>query len=91
MSTSDKAFNQVKAILGKLDRSIDQAREKRLQGPVAPTPPLAPAPAPVAVVAPPAPAPVNPGVPNGAAYGRAKPLNRPPMRGPESTGPTIWR
>ncbi len=31
MSTSERAFNQVKAILGKLDRSIDQARQKRLQ------------------------------------------------------------
>lgn len=31
MSTSERAFNQVKAILGKLDRSIDLARQKRLQ------------------------------------------------------------
>ncbi len=31
MSTSDRAFNQVKAILSKLDRSIDEAREKRTQ------------------------------------------------------------
>lgn len=29
MSTSDRTFNQVKAILGKLDQSIDQARERR--------------------------------------------------------------
>lgn len=30
MGPSDRAFNQVKSILGKLDRSIDQARQKRL-------------------------------------------------------------
>jgi hypothetical protein len=30
MSTSDKTFTQVKDILRKLERSIDQAREKRL-------------------------------------------------------------
>jgi len=30
MSTSDRAFNQVKEILEKLDRSIDAARSKRL-------------------------------------------------------------
>lgn len=32
MSTSERALKQVKEILGKLDRSIDQAREKRLHG-----------------------------------------------------------
>lgn len=32
MGTSERAFNQVKEILGKLDRSIDQARQKRLHG-----------------------------------------------------------
>lgn len=30
MGSSQQAFNQVKAILGKLDRSIDEARERRL-------------------------------------------------------------
>ena len=30
MSTSQRAFNQVKSILDKLDRSIDEARAKRL-------------------------------------------------------------
>jgi len=30
MGTSERTFNQVKAILEKLDRSIDRAREKRL-------------------------------------------------------------
>lgn len=32
MGTSERAFKQVKEILGKLDRSIDQARERRLHG-----------------------------------------------------------
>jgi len=35
---SSKAFDQVKAILGKLDRSIDEAREKRLHGDHIPAP-----------------------------------------------------
>lgn len=32
MGTSNQSFNQVKSILGKLDRSIDEARAKRLHG-----------------------------------------------------------
>ena len=32
MGTSERALKQVKEILGKLDRSIDQARERRLHG-----------------------------------------------------------
>ena len=32
MGTSERAFKQVKEILGKLDHSIDQARERRLHG-----------------------------------------------------------
>lgn len=32
MSTSKHAFEQVKSILGKLDRSIDAARARRLSG-----------------------------------------------------------
>jgi hypothetical protein len=40
MSTSDRTFNQVKAILGKLDQSIDQARERRTH----PTAPVAASP-----------------------------------------------
>jgi hypothetical protein len=45
MSTSERAFNQVKAILGKLDRSIDEARTKRTQSAQAPAPaPAAPGP-----------------------------------------------
>ena len=38
MGPSEKTFNQVKNILGKLDRSIDQLRQKR----TAPPPPLHP-------------------------------------------------
>lgn len=30
MGTSEKTFNQVKAILSKLDRNIDELRDKRL-------------------------------------------------------------
>jgi hypothetical protein len=30
MSPSNKAYNEVKALLGKLDRSIDDARKRRL-------------------------------------------------------------
>jgi hypothetical protein len=32
MPTSDRAFNQVRDILGRLDRSIDEARDRRLRG-----------------------------------------------------------
>lgn len=34
MGTSQKAFDQVKSILGKLDRNIDQLRERRTGGPL---------------------------------------------------------
>ena len=74
MSTSDRAFNQVKAILNKLDRSIEEAREKRLH-PGAPAPAIpvaAPTPARAPMVPPPA-APVN-GTTNGSGYGRAQPM-----------------
>lgn len=40
MATSDKTFNQVRAILGKLDQRIDSLRERR----VSPPPPAAPHP-----------------------------------------------
>lgn len=33
MGPSEKSFNQVKAILGKLDRNIDQLRERRTNKP----------------------------------------------------------
>ncbi len=42
MSTSQRTFEQVKSILGKLDRDIDAARQKRLQARM-PQPAAAPA------------------------------------------------
>jgi hypothetical protein len=72
MGPSEKAFNQVKSILGKLDRSIDQLREQRTTPPTAtaaPAPGRAEAPKP----APPAPAPAV-YRPSNSAYGRATPI-----------------
>jgi hypothetical protein len=69
MSTSERAFNQVKAILQKLDRSIEEARRKRTQG--GPRDPDAPAPE--------TPRPAGTGT---SGYGRATPI--PPTR-PSST------
>jgi hypothetical protein len=75
MSTSDRTLNQVRAILTKLDRSIDEAREKRTHTgtPAAPAPAAHPAavaaPAPVKIPAVPA-APASPG----SQYGRAQPM-----------------
>jgi len=68
MSTSDRTLNQVRAILNKLDRSIDEAREKRthVPPPTPPQPPVAPISAPAAVA--PQPAPTQ------SQYGRAQPM-----------------
>lgn len=79
MSASGKAFDEVKQILGRLDRSIDEARTKRL-GPAETPPPRRSEPVsdnqtiggPVA--APQAPLPVPQRRPS--KYGRAKPLRR---------------
>jgi hypothetical protein len=38
MGPSDKAFQQVRSILGKLDRSVDQIRAQRTQPPLPPKP-----------------------------------------------------
>ena len=38
MSTSQRTFDQVKNILGKLDRNIDAARARRMQAPTPNTP-----------------------------------------------------
>lgn len=73
MSTSEKSFNQVKSILGKLDRNIDQARTRRMHG-NQPHPMPAPAPAPAAV--PPIPAHTPNGAPARPVIGRAQPLPR---------------
>jgi len=70
MATSERAFNQVKAILGKLDESIDAARARRTH-PAAPPPPASPAhpaPDPAREAPPPAPAPAPP-------TNRAQPLH----------------
>jgi len=72
MSTSDRTINQVRAILSKLDRSIDEARERRKQ-PAPPPPAQAQVPAPPPPAAQPVPQPSSPG----SAYGRAQPLQRP--------------
>lgn len=83
---SQRSFDQVKNILGKLDRNIDAARQRRLQGPI----PIA-APIPLPVTAAPRPAFVTPAAPMtpmptfGTAtplrsvYGRATPM-RPDAR-----------
>lgn len=43
MATSDRAFNQVKAILGKLDQRIDSLRERRTAPPPVAVGPASPA------------------------------------------------
>lgn len=56
MATSQRAFDQVKSILGKLDRDIDAARARRTQDPVAPST----VPASIALPTTPAPLPAAP-------------------------------
>lgn len=85
MSTSQRTFDQVKSILGKLDRDIDAARERRLQQRLMPVPQVGQAAAYVAPVVSPvmpsvrtapastaAPLPAND--PGRSGYGRARPL-----------------
>ena len=84
MSTSQRSFEQVKSILGKLDRDIDAARERRLQqrtpvpvpiaAPAGFVPPPSVAPPPLRSPAPQAPAPVPANDPGRSGYGRARPL-----------------
>jgi hypothetical protein len=70
MGPSEKAFNQVKSILGKLDRSIDQLREQRKT----PAAPAAPQPVPGRVENPkPTQTPAS-YRPSNSAYGRATPI-----------------
>jgi hypothetical protein len=81
-ANSQRSFDQVKNILGKLDRNIDAARQRRLQGPTpvpAPIPiPVQAAPARPAFVAPAAPLTPMPtfgtAAPARSAYGRATPM-----------------
>lgn len=68
MGPSEKAFDQVKAILNKLDTSIDQLRQRRsapAQPVSGPSPAVNPLPMPQ-----PAPAPAR----SGSAFGRATPI-----------------
>lgn len=78
MGPSEKSFNQVKAILGKLDRSIDQLRERRTTPTSEATigSQVVPTPSRTSMVPPPAPAPgvnANPARPT-SQYGRATPI-----------------
>jgi hypothetical protein len=67
MSTSQRTFDQVKSILGKLDRDIDAARQKRLQ--TRPTPPAMAAPGGATMVG------------GGTGFGTARPLSTPGLSG----------
>ena len=70
MGPSEKAFNQVKSILGKLDRNIDQLREQRkTPAPVATQPPPG-----RVELSKPVPAPAAAYCPSNSAYGRATPI-----------------
>ncbi len=73
MGPSEKSFNQVRSILGKLDRSIDEARQKRTQVAVPPPPkPIQIPQNPMPLAPPPArPANLNPARPS---PGRATPI-----------------
>lgn len=75
MSTSQRTFEQVKSILGKLDRDIDAARQKRLQlrSPQQAQPAAAPAPA----SAPATPRPLA--TPGSSGFGRATPMQPRPQ------------
>jgi hypothetical protein len=79
VSTSQRTFEQVKSILGKLDREREAARKRRTEPPAAPRPleaaqkpaPLAPQPVPPAsAVAPP----LGPAPGGQSGFGRAKPM-----------------
>ena len=90
MGASGKAFDEVKQILGRLDRSIDEARTKRL-GPAEPDPaPAAPSDRPIGAPQRPAPA-TLPATPQRrtSKYGRAKPLRR-SDDAPASDPSNVW-
>lgn len=70
MSTSQRTFEQVKSILGKLDRDIDAARQKRLQTRTIPAAPVASA---ASLAAPIAPARTL-ATPSTSGFGRATPM-----------------
>jgi hypothetical protein len=79
--TSERTISQVRAILNKLDRSIDEARERRRQGPATTlnhAPAQASYPPPPQTLAPtlpaPAAAPAAQAAPSTSGFGRAQPL-----------------
>lgn len=80
MSTSQRTFDQVKNILGKLDRNIDAARAKRTQ--VRPPMPATPAPVPAATGS----TPMSPNTLIGAPA--STPAPTPTLSGQGHTGPT---
>jgi hypothetical protein len=78
--TSERTMNQVRAILNKLDRSIDEARERRTHpepAPIQPTAPRAEKAAPGSMATPVLPAATAAPVRETSPFGRAQPLNRP--------------
>jgi len=73
MASTGKSFDHIKAILGKLDRQVDEARTKRLG--ITPAPAGMPAVAPTRLGQAPE-APASPPSEARSKYGRARPLNR---------------
>ncbi|MBX3390631.1 MAG: hypothetical protein KF691_14380 [Phycisphaeraceae bacterium] len=71
MGPTEKSFSQVKAILGKLDRSIDEVRARRTTGDHKAFPTPAPVPPPMIT---PAPRPAEAANRQNSPYGRATPL-----------------
>ena len=88
MSNPQRSFEQVKSILGKLDRDIDAARERRLQSRPAPMTVNAPAgfvpPAPSQAPAPQPQAQPAPNDPGRHGYGRGSACGRRPRAFPPS-------
>ncbi len=82
MAANGKAFDQVKAILGKLDRQVDEARHKRLGDDDLPIHPVRNSASPAATDTPTTNGSPDPNGPNAgmparqSKYGRARPLNR---------------
>ena len=74
MASTGKSFDQIKAILGKLDRQVDEARTKRLG--ITPAPAGVPAPSPAHHASSPDTPEPQPSE-RRSKYGRAKPLRRP--------------
>lgn len=74
MAEHGRAYNEVKELLGKLDRSIDDARDKRLHGDRPEPEPIQPRrePEPRKVEEPNGV--VNPPRPGASKYGKARPL-----------------